>query len=60
MASWAGASPTTLKWRPIEGRMIKGRRCLYLVYENFRLDEQAGAMYELNDFMAVKLKSDNL
>ena len=41
-----------------EDRLIKGRQLLWLVYHHFRLTEEAGGLYDLNDLMAVKLKGD--
>ena len=41
------------------GRLITGRQLLWIMQEYFRLNEEAGAVYEVQDLMAVKFKDDN-
>ena len=38
------------------GKMVKGRQILWMIYQQFRLSEEAGAMYDFSDIMAVRLK----
>ena len=40
------------------GRMLKGRQCLLLIYEHYRINEEAGSLYELTDLMSVTLRHD--
>ena len=42
-----------------EGRLIKGRQLLLIIFEYFKLDEAAGSLYDLTDLMAVRMKGDN-
>ena len=42
------------------GKMIKGRQILFMIYEQFRLSEVAGSLYEIGDLMSVRLKGDAL
>ena len=42
-----------------EGRMLKGRQSLLIVYEHFTVSEEAGALYDFEDLMNVRFKGDN-
>ena len=39
-------------------RLIRGRQILWLVYEDYRLNEEAGALHEITDLMKVTLRKD--
>ena len=41
------------------GDRIKGRQCLWVVKEHFKLDEAAGALYDIADLINVKWQGDN-
>ena len=41
-----------------EGKMIKGRQLLWYVYEYYKVSEEAGTLYDLQDLMAVTLVGD--
>jgi hypothetical protein len=40
-------------------KMITGRQLLRLIWEQCKVDEASGALYDLTDLMAVKMKGDN-
>ena len=42
------------------GKMFRGRQAVFMVYEYMRVSEQAGALYDISDLMAVKLHNDKL
>jgi hypothetical protein len=39
-------------------RLIRGRQILWMVYEDYRLNEEAGALHEITDLMKVTLRKD--
>ena len=43
-----------------QGRLVRGRQLLWMVYSRFKVSEEAGALYEydINDLSAVSLKGD--
>ena len=43
-----------------EGKMLRGRQALFIIYEYMRVSELAGALYDLSDLMAVRLNQDKL
>ena len=43
-----------------DGKRLRGRQMLHMVYEYYNMDEGAGAMYDVEDLFAVELKGDNL
>ena len=43
-----------------EGRRIKGKQILNMVYEHNRLDEANGALFTIEDILQVELKGDKL
>ena len=38
--------------------MMKGRQALWIIYEHLRLSDGAGALYDLQDLISVKLNSE--
>ena len=42
-----------------EGRLVKGRQMLYLIHDYYKVNEEAGSMYELQDLMHVQIKGEN-
>ena len=40
------------------GRLLKGRQCLHVIYEQYKMDEEAGSLYNMTDIMSVQLRSD--
>ena len=40
--------------------MLKGRQALWIVYQHYRINADAGALYDLSDLMCVKLRGDAL
>ena len=41
-----------------KGQLMTGRQALYVLYAEFAIDEERGALYDLSDLMLVKYKSD--
>jgi hypothetical protein len=41
-----------------EGRCVKGRQLLFLVYQYYRIDEAAGALYNIHDLWNVTFQED--
>ena len=41
-----------------KGQLMTGRQALYILYAEFAIDEERGALYDLSDLMLVKYKSD--
>ena len=41
-----------------DGRLLKGRQCLFVLYEQFKLDEAAGAIFSLADLLSVQYRGD--
>ena len=39
--------------------MMKGRQALWIIYEHLRTSDEAGAIYDLQDLIAAKLKDDD-
>jgi hypothetical protein len=39
-------------------RLIRGRQVLWMIYEDFRINEEAGALHDITDLMKVTLKRD--
>ena len=39
-----------------EARLAKGRQLLLMVYEHYKLNEELGAVYDINDLMAVTVR----
>ena len=42
-----------------EGRCVKGRQLLFLVYQYYRIDEAAGALYNIHDLWNVTFVNDD-
>ena len=42
------------------GVMLKGRQALWMVYEYYRVNAEAGALFDLSDLLNVKLRGDAL
>jgi hypothetical protein len=38
-----------------EGRMVRGRQLLFLIYQRYKTAEQAGALFNITDLMKVRL-----
>ena len=38
--------------------MVTGRQILHMIYANFKVNEEAGALYDISDLVAVRLKND--
>ena len=51
----------TLKSRELrtQGRLLTGRQALFMVYAEFAIDEERGALYDLSDLMLLRFKSDD-
>ena len=42
------------------GVMVKGRQLLCMIGEYYRVNEEAGAMYDMADLMGVKIRGESL
>ena len=42
------------------GKMLRGRQALWLVYQWYKVTEEAGALFDLSDLMKVELEGHNL
>jgi hypothetical protein len=42
-----------------EGRPLTGRQCLFVIYGNYKVDEAAGALFNLQDLISVKYLGDS-
>ena len=40
--------------------MLRGRQALWMVYEYYRVNAEAGALFDLSDLLNVKLRDDAL
>ena len=40
------------------GRMIKGRQILWLAQQHFKVNEEAGAVYAIQDILSVQYRDD--
>ena len=40
--------------------MFRGRQALFMVYQAMKVSEQAGALFDITDLMAVRLNGDKL
>ena len=40
--------------------MIKGRQCLFVIYEYFKTNEKLGSLYNFKALTSVALQGDNL
>ena len=49
----------TMEVQAKAGRMVNGRQILHQIYQNYRVNEEAGALYDFTDLMAIRLKGDN-
>ncbi len=56
---WADKLPQWTK-PARNGKYLKGRQILFRIYEHFRTAEEEGALYGLEDLMAVNLIHDDL
>ena len=43
-----------------EDKMMSGRQATFMVYEFMKTNAKAGALFDLNDLMAIRLKGDKL
>ena len=43
-----------------QGKMFRGRQALFMVYQAMKVSEQAGALFDITDLMAVRLNGDKL
>ena len=40
-------------------RLIKGRQILWMIYEEYRLNQEAGALHDITDLMKLQLKKEH-
>jgi hypothetical protein len=40
------------------GQLLKGRQCLVVIYDQYRIDEAATGLYNITDLMSVKWMGD--
>ena len=40
-------------------RMMKGRQALWIIYDHFRINEEAGSLYDMQDLISIKLGNDS-